>query len=448
MAILCGTDFSEPAHEALIVAAHLAVRMQRPLHLVNSAALGSESGAAETSEFLDWTLRRLHLTADQARALGAEVFVHLKRGAPDETLLELARDLDADLIVMGLFGQPAPGTSHVEGFVERLLHSARAPVLIVREARPFVTWLTDRSRLHVVLGADLSRSTEAAMAILERWRRVGPCQVTAVHLYWPPEQVVRLGVDATPGLRDSQPEITKTLTGELTRRLVSADDSDPIDVRVEPHSGGFGDRLADIALERQADLLVVGSHARSAVARFLDPSVSRAVLHTARSSVLFVPATSVVTTTAVPRMRNVLAATDFSPEGNAAVGLAYALVERGGTVHLVHVVPVHELPPLSSHDIFALEHSSKPDARRNDTHAALEALLPAGPVECATRVHTVEAPAAAPAICQAALRLDADAICVGGRARPRLATALLGSVSSDVVSVSERPVFIAHAPRE
>src|SRR4051794_29758232 len=93
MAILCGTDFSEPAHEALIVAAHLAVRMQRPLHLVNSAALGSESGAAETSEFLDWTLRRLHLTADQARALGAEVFVHLKRGAPDETLLELARDL-------------------------------------------------------------------------------------------------------------------------------------------------------------------------------------------------------------------------------------------------------------------------------------------------------------------------------------------------------------------
>jgi nucleotide-binding universal stress UspA family protein len=34
--------------------------------------------------------------------------------------------------------------------------------------------------------------------------------------------------------------------------------------------------------------------------------------------------------------RTLIAATDFSTEGNAAVALAYDLVERGGTVHLLH----------------------------------------------------------------------------------------------------------------
>ena len=36
MSILCGTDFSEPSSRALTAAAHLAKRMQVPLHLMHS----------------------------------------------------------------------------------------------------------------------------------------------------------------------------------------------------------------------------------------------------------------------------------------------------------------------------------------------------------------------------------------------------------------------------
>jgi nucleotide-binding universal stress UspA family protein len=322
------------------------------------------------------------------------------------------------------------------------------PVLVVRAVAPFRTWLDEQRPLRVVLGADQSRSTDAAMRCIEDWQKLAPCDVTAVHLYWAPQEFSRLGLEGVRSLIDADPNVTSTLTRELARRLSPADRPDAVRVLVEPHLGRVGERLAEIACEREADLLVVGSHTRSALGRVLEGSVSRGAAHTARTSVLWVPAPRSPAEVRVPRLRRVLAATDFSPAGNAAVGMAYALCEPGGAVDLVHVTPRRDAGSVAARDIFALEQAGTADPRRAETHTALNALIPTDTHARVTRCYALESDDPAEAIAQAGARLEADAICVGRRGRSAVAEAVSGSVSRGVVTHADRAVLLAQAPRE
>jgi nucleotide-binding universal stress UspA family protein len=450
MAILCGTDFSNAAEHALIVAAHFAARTHAQLHLMHCIQFGPELLEGELeSEHVEWVAARLHRQAERARAAGADVRVHMKRGSPDDALIELATDIEAKLIVIGPLGGRSPGTYRVGSHAERLVQRSHVPVLIVRDPDHFNAWLGKQERpLRIVLGADLSRSTQAALALVQEWRRLAPCDVSAVHLYWPPQQFARLGLDGVRSYLDPDPDVTKTLTRELMHRLAPPDAPDSIHVYVEPHLGRLGDRLADIAYQREADLLVVGTHARGAFGRMWEGSVSRWALHAARTSVLCVPAPGATTEVEVPRMRSVLVATDFTPAGNAAIGVGYALTEPHGTVHVVSVVPLAHPERLSPHDIFALEQAPKSEPRTEEIHRKLGALLPGDSRDRSVRLYALESNDPAAAITQAALRLDADAICLGRRGHSSLAHALLGSVSKEVLQKAERPVVLAQAPRE
>ena len=441
MTILCGTDFSAAAEQALNTAARLAVRSKARLHIAHCLQLWTEP-------HLSWSTGQLNAQAEQAKQLGADVRVHLLHGSPDEALSALASELAAHLIVVGPLGERKPGTFQLGSHADRLLQSAQVPVLVVRNALPFSAWLDGKQPLRVVLGADPSRSTDAAMRCIEDWQQLAPCDVTAVHLYWPPQQFSRLGLDGVRSLIDADPSVTQTLTRELAHRLSRTDRADAVRVLVEPHLGRVGDRLAELAHQREADLLVVGAHTRNALGRLLEGSVSRAALHAARTSVLRVPLPRSAAEVRVPHLRRVLAATDYSPAGNAAVALAYALCAPGGVVDLVHVTTRRDAASIAPHDIFALEQSGTADPRRAQTHAALNALVPTDAAARVTRCYALESNDAAEAIAQAAARLEADAICVGRRGRGGVAEAVLGSVSHGVVARADRPVLLAQAPRE
>ncbi|HKP60639.1 MAG TPA: universal stress protein [Polyangiales bacterium] len=447
MTILCGTDFSAAAERALTAAAQLAARTQARLHLMHSVQF--ETGMLEgtlKANHIEWVTERLERQADRARSLGATVELHVKNGSPDEAMIALAAEVHAQLIVIGPLGGRAPGTYQLGGHAERLVQRSNVPVLIVRSAEAFSAWLEQKRTLRVMLGADLSRSTDAAMAFVDSWRRIAPCDVTAVHLYWPPQQFARLGLGGVRSYLDPDPDVTKTLTRELTHRLAREPES--VSVYVEPHLGRLGDRLADLASQREADLLVVGTHARSTLGRIWEGSVSHWALAAARTSVLCVPCPSKAADESVPRMRSVLVATDFSPAGNAAVGLACGLAEPGGTIHVAHVLPVRATVPLAPRDIFSIERAAANDPRRAETHHRLATLLPADVRDRKVCFYALESDERGAAITQAALRLDADAICLGRRARSKLAQALLGSVSKDVLEHAECPVIFVQAPRE
>jgi nucleotide-binding universal stress UspA family protein len=192
----------------------------------------------------------------------------------------------------------------------------------------------------------------------------------------------------------------------------------------------------------------VGCHDQSALDRLWEGSVARQALRAASMSVACVPSLPVARALHTPKLRNVLAATDFSALGNGAIPLAYSAVCDGGTVHLVHVVKASRTS-LDAYDVFAPVPPETQSAVANAAEARLARLVPTdgSGKSVTTEVHVLEAEQPAAAICQAAERLGADLICVGTHGRTGLAKAALGSVASGVIAQTRRPVLVAKSPK-
>lgn len=444
MSIVVGSDFSETSNQALSAAAELARRLELPLHLVHGVELGHGEPFDDPSvPTTSWIGRMLERQADRLRREGTTVETHVRSLPAEEALFEVAQQVDARLIVVAASQH---GERRALGSrADRIAARSHVPVLAVRNPKPFEAWARGERPLRVVLGADLSLSSEAAMRWLNELTRLGPCEVVLVHLYWPPQQFQRLGLGGVRSLVDADADVTRALRQEFAARLAQFSGLAHVDFRLEPNLGRYDARLTSIALELDADLIVVGAHGRSASERVWEGSVSRGVLRMAVSSVACVPITPGATTARSARLSRVLVATDFSDAGNAAVPLAYAVAPEGSWVHLVHVIPAatHGFDP---HDIFELGDASP--VARAEAEVRLRALVPSAKNDESphTIVHVLGSKHPALAIAQAAERLDVDLICLGTRGRSGVARALLGSEAQNVLASTRKPVLFARPP--
>jgi nucleotide-binding universal stress UspA family protein len=449
MAIVCGTDFSESANEAMEVASRLAAKMQRTLHLVHALDVPVEarSNAPQDDPILGFAEQHLARRAERLRRSGARVECHVRMGAPDEVLRTLASELSASLIVVGALGQRRPDTWQLGSHADRTAERTHVPVLVVRSARPFEQWISGTRALRIVLGVDSSLSSETAGRWIAQLVAFGPCEVVLTHLYWAPEEFHRLGLGGFRNWVDRDPEITRTLEQEYSERFAALFSKAHVGFRLEPHFGRIGDGLAALAAKEQADLVVVGCHDRRGLARAWEGSVSRHVLRCAGTSVACVPAPPEAAELGTKLIRSVLVATDFSKTGNAAIPLAYSAVTYAGTVHLVHVIETSH-DPMTPYDIFAPSTGGSP--AQEAARAQLAGLVPKdfGGMAATTRLHVLEAKRPHLAIAQAAERLGVDLICLGTHGRTGLAKTVLGSVASSVLAETARPVLLARAPRD
>lgn len=138
--ILVASDFSDDAAAALEYATSLASQLGAELHLVHAYRLPVEMfspyGVALPSsvmpEIREAAERRLRQQLAPVKLSGLEGEAHLREGPPAATIAEVARELAADLIVMGTRGRT--GLAHVVlgSVAEQTLRAAPCPVLTVR----------------------------------------------------------------------------------------------------------------------------------------------------------------------------------------------------------------------------------------------------------------------------------------------------------------------------
>jgi nucleotide-binding universal stress UspA family protein len=444
MSIIVGTDLSEASARTVIAAAQLARRMSVPLHVVHALDLGQDQLFAEPrNAFTDWVTELLQHQADRLRREGLSVDIHMRAAPADEALLEVARQADARLIVVA-----ASQRGDKQGLgsrADRIAAQAHVPVLIVRDPKPIEAWSRGERALRIVLGADLSLSADAAIRWVSELAQLGSCEIVLAHLYWPPLQFQRLGLSGVRSLIDADAEVTRTLRREFEQRLATHEGLGDVKYRLEPNLGRFDARLASIALEENADLVVVGSHGRNAAARLWDGSVARGVSRTAPCSVVCVPLPAVAELPRDTKVSNVLVATDFSELGNAAIPLAYAVAPPGASVHLVHVIAAAN-DGFEQHDIFDVrEANAAAHAQAEARLRALEPALAQGDRR-QTLIHVLSSKYPAQAIAQAAERLDAHIICLGTHGRTGVTSTLLGSQAQAVLASTHRPLLLARAP--
>jgi nucleotide-binding universal stress UspA family protein len=137
--IVVGTDGSDTATVALGRAVELAGLTGATLHVVSAyepapARVGGNQPVAEAAEWavgsdfkVDAVLARAQ---DEARGRGIEIQVHAPKGDAADSLLEAAKEQNADLIVLGSRGMR--GARRVLGSVpNKVSHNAPCDVLIV-----------------------------------------------------------------------------------------------------------------------------------------------------------------------------------------------------------------------------------------------------------------------------------------------------------------------------
>ena len=138
--ILVPTDLSEPAEEALDYACEIARNFGATVHLLNVIgipALGvPELGVALTSTMIDSMIRdnqtALDKLADSKRSLATIGQVLLRTGDARDLINQTAKELHADLIVMGTHGRRGVSRALLGSIAENVVRTAPCPVLTVR----------------------------------------------------------------------------------------------------------------------------------------------------------------------------------------------------------------------------------------------------------------------------------------------------------------------------
>ncbi len=443
MAILVATDFSPEALEACRIAHALARALQMPLTVAHVLEPSTTFPLELDTPVKNPEIERLHaakrlLSTIRGKLEDSTVSIEVLNGFVEDALGAFIRTHHTQLLIVGAPDADAGGRD----LAEKLAESMPCPVLVTRP-------ITDRlhhalnggRRLRIVVAMDRTHASDAPVSWVKALRLRIPCDVFLHHFYVPDVEHRRLGVPlgAEPFVADSR--ITAALERELRQRFAGLEGEGDLMVRCEPHFGSVSVEALCSARVDGADLIVVGTHRRRGVARFLHGSVSRDIIRHSD-----VPVVCVGPDTQTPAQRrkfhSVLAATDLSEAGNRAVAYAYDLLSEGtGAVDIVYVASkrgdaVSTTPPGDAGRLTPAE--------KQQILMKLERLIPAtvDPAEVSTRCYVIDGGPPADAIVQAAARSNVDAICLASHGRSPIERAFAGSVATEVTQAAQCPVLV------
>ncbi|HYZ71104.1 MAG TPA: universal stress protein [Thermoleophilaceae bacterium] len=141
--IVIGTDGSETAGEAVRQAIELAKSVGATLHLVGAYQPVPEQqlrhDRQQAPEDVQWSInphqevdKTLSDAREKVEKAGVEVEVHSREGDPADAILDVADDVNADLIMVGNRGMTGARRFLLGSVPNKISHHANSSVMIIR----------------------------------------------------------------------------------------------------------------------------------------------------------------------------------------------------------------------------------------------------------------------------------------------------------------------------
>jgi nucleotide-binding universal stress UspA family protein len=357
---------------------------------------------------------------------GAAVQAHLAAGNVAEALVSVARFELATVLVVGTRAQRS---SHLFGeTAERVARKSIVPVLTLREPERLMAWLQGKHALRILIGSDLGHAATAARAFAGQLAKLGSCSAEVVYVVSPADIHKRMGVTASAYDQHLTAEEESALLRELTRTAPPTEKDAKL--RVIPARGSPDAYLVTLAEQGNFDLVLVGQRQQTLLEQFWSGSVSRGVIRASPVSTLCVPAPPESIVKPFQSYGKIVVAMDFTGVSHQAFTHALSLVAPGGSIHLVHVLPIIN-PAVDTKDASQLAWSMI---------AKIAAPESAGNA-CSIQRDVLEGDPAEQLLALTA-REGADLIILGTRSRTGVSRTLLGSVARGVSENSRVPVLL------
>lgn len=265
---------------------HVFQRLPPTERSAGAAALGPRA-AAKVAQLETGDAQRLTAElAEPLRADGLDVTVVARQGPAWEAILEEAAARRCPLVVVGTAGPTRMQALWAGSTAQVVLRRSPVPVLVVPERLGQAPWWAPGARRVLLAASDFSPDAEHALAAALRLAKDLRAEVRLLHAVPGPAASLAGPFDLAPSA-----DLAAAESEAAARLALQASAGRDARVPVVP-AVRTGPPAATILTEARlagAACIVVGTHGRSGLRRFLLGSVTQDLLHAADRPVLVVP---------------------------------------------------------------------------------------------------------------------------------------------------------------
>lgn len=279
--IVAATDFSTRSQRAVRRAGHLARQIAAELTLVHVVDDDQPQALVELEHReADKILNEQIASIAELRGLRCQAVV--TTGEAFDGILKTAKSTAADLIVMGAHRKQLLRDIFIGTTIERVIRTGPYPVLMVNTD-------TEHPYRYVIAGVDMSEPSAHAIKVAKTLGMVDNINLTIVHAFIAVAKgklhVANAPQDQIEGyVAQERMNASKELFAFLTAQGLG-------DPQWSHHveEGGAFEVISRIVKETMPDLVIIGTHGRSAVVKMLIGSVAEEALRSLDVDILAVP---------------------------------------------------------------------------------------------------------------------------------------------------------------
>ena len=290
--ILVPLDGSPLAEQVLPLAKMFAARFKATVVLFQSVVpihetLRAESEIFQADEQTELVRRRtceyLESIQHDFAAAGITAEREVRVGAPAPSILDFVEQAEIDLIAMTTHGRTGVLRWVYGSVADKVLHGARVPLLLVRASEQPAT---PQPPTRILVPLDGSALAECALAPARQVAAESDAEVMLLRVWETP----LYGPEDSPVVMEALEQAVSANAQEYITHATCQLQAQGLPVRGEAKNGAVAESILEQAQAAAADLIVMSTHGRSGIGRWVMGSVADGVLRGASVPVLLIRA--------------------------------------------------------------------------------------------------------------------------------------------------------------